>query len=394
MTLNTIVNGNPDSCHRAADWFGDLAGAGASAADTCRDAISTTDSGWTGPASEAFRYSVNDPRLLSLDLEFTCDIYERGVREFAGALEAVIRQMADAVDHATANGLEVADGIIIPPEPPILPPSTIWAEYSAEQKQEAVGPHNEKVDVYNECVDMVGDARVAEQEAHDQLLTSFEGLDGEAPSLANSGIDGWTLAIAQDGVTALSGITSFADIHDKTMAAMTQQADNYAKMSSTYYKLAMGNLEAFTAGDRALLDQTLKNLRGLSDSANKAEQYDDYLRRLGKIDNLLGRVPGAGESLTVLNEALSALRGEQGWGESAARATMDISAGIAGTARGASWAARLGPNPIVILAGGIIGGAIGTFGAGQVADAIWPGDQGEDPYEDQKLGHFEGYSSY
>lgn len=115
--LNTQVNGNPETLWRAAEYLRRTAEGAQQAAGLVRQAGSTADAGWDGPARDAFAMSTNQFSPDLAELSGIAGRYDRATQELGDTLATVIKRMQGAVDQATAGGLRVEGTVHHRPRP-------------------------------------------------------------------------------------------------------------------------------------------------------------------------------------------------------------------------------------------------------------------------------------
>ncbi|OZM70385.1 hypothetical protein CFN78_26065 [Amycolatopsis antarctica] len=387
--LNTTVNGHPGSCIEAADWLSAFDRNAESAVDRCHDASAIADSGWNGPASAAFRTAIMDPRLTCNDLAFTCRLYEQALRDFGEALERVVGAMNDALAHAGDNGLEVHGPFVLPPEPP--PTTTVEdftdpAQTYADISEKTVG-YNTKAEAFNECSDLVADARRREGEAHANLLDALTPLDdGSEPALPSGGVDAWSV-----GQTVLSGAVDYVEFAKQGQLEAMRNADRFTQMGMAFYQVSMGALTDLKPGDRDQLEQALRAMRGITAADGVQQEYykraDEYLQLLDKapksVELIAKKLPYAGSLLESVNQALGAVKGEQSWPEAVARTGGVLAGSFAGGVAGSQVGVFVG-GPVGAVLGGVGGSVLGGISAELGLDVILPGEE-PDPYAQPKV---------
>ncbi|HEY3709112.1 MAG TPA: hypothetical protein VGL64_07045, partial [Amycolatopsis sp.] len=193
QALNTTVNGSSGTCTAAADWLRTVADAGHHAAGSVRSARSGAEAGWHGPAGQAFQESIDNVDVAADDMANWATTTERGLREFASSLDAVIARMNEALGKAQAAGLRVDGPFIVEPDPiPTNKPGTPIEVCTAGGATQAVGTYqgdiaqynnlvfqyNNKITAYNECKAIVDAARTTEGNAHQALRQALQPPSG------------------------------------------------------------------------------------------------------------------------------------------------------------------------------------------------------------------------
>lgn len=251
--IDTEVFGDPGSCERAADWLAGLEEAAVSAADDAYTASGTSEAGWEGTAGDAFRWTLRKPTRASDDLAHTCDDIERALRDFAEELQAVQDTMSDIRATAFDGDLTVSAFIIQPPVKPDPPVRTLHGDYAKEVDEYNNGPlveYNDKVQVFNDCLDETKDAREKEVAAHEALQSevtasvSKEAIKAVAIEVSDSLLDQQS---DKPGIKVARGALKLGPVSFAT-TAYDQFSD--ARSTDDYLKAA-ANTGLITAGGYA-----------------------------------------------------------------------------------------------------------------------------------------------
>ncbi|SNR27493.1 hypothetical protein SAMN06265360_10177 [Haloechinothrix alba] len=401
MAINTTINGSTGTCREAADWLGDLAGQAEAAGGWYYRGIAAAESGWEGPAHDAFAVSVDGVGRKLDDLDYTAREYERALREFADALDKVIDRMNSALDKARSGGLEVEEPFIKEPSGPGPPPETAIGmvrpdtppeqvriiQQANEEYNEQVRAHNAKVDAYNECLEIAKDAHNREDEAHANLREVMAGPE-------DWDIDGWKV-----GTTTAGNVLSAVGGLENERAAALSRAQTLADEARVLQKWATGTLLNMTDARRELLLSKAGEARAAEASyRERVAEFQRYTEKVpDKIRAAAAHYPGKGQlppgsgraasvlkglpyasSITVIGtEAVGAFKGEQSWTQAAARSGGTL----AGSWAGAQVGAGLGIiNPALTPLGMIAGGVAGGFAGGHVVEYFVP-DPSDELYE-------------
>ncbi|GAA3522288.1 hypothetical protein GCM10022222_00060 [Amycolatopsis ultiminotia] len=412
QALNTTVNGSSGTCTAAADWLHTVADAGHHAAGNVRAARSAAEAGWHGPASQAFRESIDNIDVTADDMANWAATTERGLREFASSLGAVVARMNEALAKAHAGGLRVDGPFIVEPDPiPMVKPGTpievctaggatrAVGTYQGDIKQynSLVSQHNAKVAIYNECKAIVDAARTTEGNAHQALRQAIQ------PPSGRLDIDAYKV-----GTTTIARVNSYISSFENPRMEALQRAQRAATSAQFFDGWANGTLINMTPEDKALLKWAADESRGNKASyETRAQQFEQYVNKVpekarewiakypgkGSIhvlpddaslglkagQKLLKGMPYVGSALTVANESIGAASGEQSWGKAVADSGGLIVGGAVGgalasagasAAAGAVFGAPLGPFGSFIV--GTAGGIAGAIGGQAVADWLVP----------------------
>ncbi|GAA3588630.1 hypothetical protein GCM10022222_86300 [Amycolatopsis ultiminotia] len=408
QALNTTVNGSSGTCTAAADWLHTVADAGHHAAGNVRNARSGAEAGWHGPASQAFQESIDNIDVTADDMANWAASTERGLREFASSLDAVIARMNDALAKAHAGDLRVDGPFIVEPDPiPMNKPGTpievctagggtrAVGIYEGDVKQynSLVADHNTKVAVYNECKAIVDAARTTEGNAHQALRQAIQ------PPSGRLDIDAYKV-----GTTTIARVNSYISSFENPRMEALQKAQRAATSAQFFDGWANGTLINMTPEDKALLKWAADESRGNKASyETRAQQFEKYVKDVPpKVRDWIAKYPGKGQLhvlpedaglglkagqklakgmpyvgslLTVGNEAYSAYKGEQTWGKAVADSGGLIVGGALGgiaasAAAGAIYGAPLGPVGSFVV--GTAGGIAGAIGGQAVTDWLVP----------------------
>lgn len=395
MAINTTINGSTGTCREAADWLGDLAGQAEAAGGWYYRGIAVAESGWEGPAHDAFAVAVDGVGRKLDDLDYTAREYERALREFADALDKVIDRMNSALDKARSGGLEVEEPFIKEPSGPGPPPETAIGmvrpdtppeqvriiQQANEQYNEQVRAHNAKVDVYNECLEIAKDAHNREDEAHANLREVMAGPE-------DWDIDGWKVGTKTGGEI----LGAVATVEGERTAAL-KKASRLAAEANVLQKWASGTLRNMSEAHRELLLSKAGEAH-VSEAAyrQRVTEYERFLK-LPRPDATgtstaasigVRSLPYAASMAVVGNEVYDAFKGEQTWTQAAARSGGILAGSWAGAKAFGSLGAFFGPKGVLVgsVGGSIIGGATGEH----VVDYFTP-DPNEERYE--PMPHYE-----
>ncbi|MFF0149132.1 WXG100 family type VII secretion target [Amycolatopsis sulphurea] len=392
----------------AADWLRTVAEAGRQAAGDVRGARTTAEAGWQGPASEAFRDSIDNIDVVGDEMADWASRTERGLRDFAGSLDTVIARVQDAMTKATAGGLQVDGPFIVEPDPvPMNKPGTpaemctannlhaVIGTYQGDIKKynALVADHNAKVAVYNECKSIVDAARTTEDNAHMALRQAVQ------PPAGGLNIDAYKV-----GTTVIARVNSYISSFENPRHEALLKAARAENNAQFFEGWAKGTLIDMSADDKVLLQWAADNSRGNKYGyETRASQFGKYVDMVPKPvlefiaaypgkralhmlppdaetglktgQRLLKGLPYVGSTLTIVNEAVGAANGEETWGKAAADSGGLIVGGALGAAgasalAGAIYGAPLGPVGSFVV--GTVGGIAGAIGGQAVADWLVP----------------------
>lgn len=414
LHLNTTVNGSVGMCEHAAARLRAAGSFARSGGDSFTTARNTANSGWGGPAAEAFHRSA-DPLIDPADgLAELCQGYADAVSDFAGRLRKVVDDMDTVIATATAGGLEVQGPIVMRPEHPGPSPSLPWGLFRTGEATAAWNAHrqathayaaevdeyNAKAAVFNECLAIFQQARQNEEQAHTELwerLGPDKGWD----------TDGWTI-----GTTAASSVIGLIAGAENTRHSMLIGLERLQATSTVFQHLSVGRLPAtFTPRQRMQvmaaaakagvgeqeyvrrIDQLDKLLKHIPDdvrsrvsaypgkgvpSVDVPRTFDTAGRKVGSA--VLRKLPYIGSIMVAGQEAYNAYSGEQSWGKAVASTAGTLGGAAAGGWLGAWTCAPVAPpwGPIVC---GTVGSGLGGFAGGEVVDFYVPEEEVDMPEE-------------
>ena len=403
LILDTKMKGDAASVRQTADWLIRYARAVHDAATATRNVRVNSLNVWDGPAANAMREDVSDLTSSGDVLAGHVDEFHKGLFAFADALDKVRSKLDDARGKATAVGLKVTPGEIYPPAPvPPAPPmggastpqspadaQRMAAEHSSAmgEYQADVAANNRQTPVYNECKNIVFDARNIEKTVHEDLKR------------LSTGIDAWIKDLKKIGFLAISGGLDAIKGSQETATDLRRLAIEWSDSSEVFDKVANGKY--LTDADKTVLsawaDKANANaaeMQGRSDSISKwMNKIPDDTRQfivknpgslIGEPANVFAKggkvvlkgLPLVGTSVTVVGAGFDVAMGEDL--DKVAVSTVASTAGqiAGGWAGGALVGAVMGSEVPVAgtVVGAVIGGIIGGMAAEQVVESSWEDD--------------------
>ncbi|HEV7981155.1 MAG TPA: hypothetical protein VGP60_41095, partial [Amycolatopsis sp.] len=362
-----------------------------------------------GPASQAFQDSISNVDVVADQMADWASRTERGLRDFASSLDAVVARMQEAIGKAMAGRLNVQGPFIVEPDPVAMPqPGTPVEVCTADNLNQVVGTYsgdikaynalvadyNTKIAVYNECKAIVDAARTTEGNAHQALQQSVVPPDGPGVS-----IDGYKL-----GTTTIARVNGYISSFENPRMEALLKAGRAEGSALFFENWANGTQLTMTASDKALLQWAADESRANKVAyQTRAQQFGQYVERVPEpIRSLISAYPGkksvhmlpaeasvglqtgqkvlkgmpyVGSLITAGSEVWSASKGEQSWGKAAADTSGLIAGGALGAAgasalAGAVYGAPLGPVGSFVV--GTVGGIAGAIGGQAVADWLVP----------------------
>lgn len=401
QALNTTVNGSAGTCREAATVLGQLYDGAYQASSEFRNALTTADATWHGPAHDAFADQINQVRPDIDALSDRAFKVQWALNDFADSLDAILARMDNALAGAKAGGLEVDGPFIVSPTPPgaapLLPTGpcgTAQAQRIMDQNQQAIAQHNQaiadynlKVAVYNEAKAIVTDARTMEANAHHALQ---QAMGGASQAVQND--------MTKIAFTTASQARGFVGTMENTRRLTQSQADRLKTQAEFYKNFALGKQVDDPDWAKSLLERSAKMADDGGKLETRAQQFEQWVKVVpeeerraltayagrGAAENLADHstdlklpagaarvarsLPYVGAILTASNEAVGAMKGEQSWGRAAADTGAALGGGaLGGTLVGMAAGSAFGPMGTLIL------GVMGGFGGAKFATDIVQG---------------------
>lgn len=320
MPIETRLDGRPEEVHATARWLRDRLGfeveAGATASATVR---ADAENGWRGSAGTAFQNRVAETSTTAGGLHAQIAATSDHLTAYANQLATAQRHMANAREIAADAGLTV-DGFTI---------------------ADPAASHQRQVDAY----------LLAESEARRADTAWRFGAD-ILKNMADDVRQKWPLAIA-DTVNGTAGgfLATHIDILRKHGDEALEQAK---KLEGHYLKSSGGSVHS-----RSLV-------KSISDEVLDGQAAQRQATSLGK--RFAGKIPIIGAAITVAGVGYDIHQGKP-----AVKAIVSGGGGmLASIAGGAATGAALGAmgaNPVTVVVGAAIGGAVAGLAASGIIDA-------------------------
>ncbi|MDV6012953.1 hypothetical protein [Haloechinothrix sp. LS1_15] len=189
MSIDTKIDGDPESIWSTADWVRDRLAVGIedSASGALR-ARNHADSGWDGPASDNFRDQMTTGANKADDFADAARTMARAFDDTAEALKRAQDDMAAIREQAAAAGLSVDGYTIHPPGPappdPGSPPQGREATAEAHQAHQravaARGDHAAQVEAYEKAQADAEDVRRTWQQAVEDINDTSNDVGAKA----------------------------------------------------------------------------------------------------------------------------------------------------------------------------------------------------------------------
>lgn len=390
MPLDTKLDAQPSSIRVVADWLEGLSRAVDEAHGVITRARGESEHGWQGEAGESFRDGMtkvapkvdevaNDQRGLVGEL-----------RRYADEIDTVSRRLAQARDHARAEGLTVNGDLIMepgpePPAPSPLPtdkPATPEQEQTHAAQAKAQSNFANQVKAYADCAQMVQDAREKEHSAIAVLNRFIGGLIEKSPFNASDVVTG--LAGAHAGQTAVmraralefarsGGIEVAERLSNNpymTLAGRTKAAAIYVEKTQ---KLAAMESKAIGTKTAALVDRLSPGVKRILDATLVSEE------RAGRAGSLLLRgALKAGSKIPVIGLGITGASIGYDIGIADKDPTTSVAAGVGGFAAGlgatAGFLAMSTPVGWAVGLGAVVSWGVG-FGIEEWGDDMVDGMQ-------------------
>ncbi len=294
LILNTRVLGEPATARQSADWLSRLMGAMHGATDACMTTRTQSESVWEGPAGAALRSDLTDTADGANTLLGHTDEFRQGLLTFADRLDAVRAKMYDAHSKAVAAGLKVTVMEIYPPAPiPSGPPlgngsslqspadaQRMAAEHDVamDQYHAAIDDWNRQAPVYNDCCNIVLEARELEKTAHEDL-----------DKLA-TGIDGWVKNLKKISTMALSTSLDAIKGSQEAINDLTRLSVELSDSAEVFNKIANGKY--LTDADKTVLSAW---------EADSQAKAGTMAARADSIGHWMNKIPEQAKQFIVLN---------------------------------------------------------------------------------------------
>jgi uncharacterized protein YukE len=359
--LETEVYGEPASCTDTASQAGTVDTALGDAGSSLRSARALAGS-WQGQAGAAFEGQVEDTTKDAHVLATRVQAIQAALTDFAGELTVVKDRMAQARQVAAGGGVAVNGTQIVQPTAPDA------------MSQGQVEAFNNKVDAWNEAVEIVDGARTKEKEAHQNL----------ADGISKSTGDGWI----EDLLQRLGFLPpDFADGLDVGSWLFGLGGLGFGAGTSWMVNGRYGVFQPRVAGrfgsasgmgfwERALESSSSDNWHATPYGAASRGAWETAGKWAGR----------AGVAVTALTAGWDQWQADADdpsldTTEKVTRATTKGASTAAGAwagAEGGAWAGGAigtaicpGVGTVVGgVVGGLVGGAIGGFAGGELGDAI------------------------
>lgn len=368
MSLDTEVEGDPDSLTAVCDWMNKQSEGAEEAARQVQLTSANSESGWAGAAADGFRsVLIGLGKMADTEVRALKDTCQ-AVQTHADDLRTVEAMMRRARDVAREGGLVVNGFKIEEPGPAPADPKALPNRPSAQEQQqhraavEAQAAFDRKAMAFAQASQIVKEAKDKESQSQHVLVRFLSGvLDPAKLSLTLTDVTGGFV-----GATAVK-LSKYADYAD---AAMTK-AERAANLSTSQ------NLSIANRGKAAAIEitndmraQAAMNEAAASRTARVISKFPPRvqleLQRLGgklvpkgvkpaspwlKGPAKFGKlVPGLGLIATGVGVGYDISQGKD--------PGTAVASGAASLASGAAVGAMVG-GPVGAIAGGVVGVGVG-----------------------------------
>ncbi|HEX3591878.1 MAG TPA: hypothetical protein VHV74_19830 [Pseudonocardiaceae bacterium] len=385
-SINTVVNGNAESCRRAADWLGKAATGVDANGSAIATAQTTSESCWEGTAADGFRGYVGQLGNDATTLSASAASARQALDAFAADLDTVNARMRQARAVASSAGLTVTQTAI---EGPGAPPAHVFGPVPApvaEAFYQDNAAYNRKVRAFREAQATVTEARQREAQAH-LLLTepmrtttsTVENLRSISSTVAETALSaiGETHTAANELYDEAEKIEAHAQRMEQ-LAIDSELTDAGRAAAARSGQLARAGADE-TSAEAAKIEGAVRKVpRGVRGAiaANPGSVLEDSsgLLKLGK--GALKGVPYVGTGFTLVMGGIDVADDSKTVVQATAETGLSIAGGAVGGMAGMELGAAAGS--VVPLVGTVVGGVIGavagevvgSFAGGQAGDAL------------------------
>ncbi|PRX44544.1 hypothetical protein B0I33_11153 [Prauserella shujinwangii] len=356
MSIDTRIEGNPESVRGAADWLrGSLGDTVSQAATQVYHARNRADAGWQGPAGEAFRARMTTGAEKTDELASAAVDAAQSFDTYAADLQRAQDDMRSVRQRAATAGLTVNGDTIEHPGPAPADPGD--APTGADATPEALAAHSDavtasrahaqKVEAYNTAKTDADAARHIAKVAADTLKNVWADVTQKWFLVVGDLTAGAAGTLAAKHSSILKNQAKFLADESAKFLERARTAPSGTSAAQIYRDFDLGRAAAYQADD----------------VATAARNVDANAARWGL---------RAGGALAVAGIAYDIANGKP--------ATQAIVSGGLGFGASVAAGAAIGtliPVPVVGTAVGAVGGAVvGVFTSGLV-DSLWQNGVGD-----------------
>ncbi|RVW05984.1 WXG100 family type VII secretion target [Rhodococcus spongiicola] len=365
MSIDTRVEGNPDSIRTVASWLRDtLAPALSEGVDELYRARNTAQSGWEGAAGDGFASRAGSSAAKAEDLVDAVTSYAQEFEDTAAELQQTHDRMREIRETASEAGLRISGDVIEEPGPAPADPGAPPAGTAATAV--AIESYNLAVIAFDRYAELVRAYEAAQRDAEAEREDWAFALQ----TLTNvwSTVTGKWFFVAADLVNGAAGYLA-----GRHVAALTEQAKFLSQEADKFLELARTAPEGSPA---SLVYRDLDLSRALKEGAEEAAA--SALKSEATSGRIGLRVGGALSVASVAYDIYDGKPVEQAVVSGAAGFGASLAAGAAAGAVVGSAVPGLGTavGAVVGLGAGLFAsGAVDSLyqNGGDVSDAIGAG---------------------
>ncbi|WP_017973433.1 WXG100 family type VII secretion target [Actinopolyspora halophila] len=379
MPLDLEIRGDPSSIRDSARWMSTVSESVHETGTQVTSARNGSESAWSGEAGDSFRTVLSrvNPEIdeVAEDHAAMC----RELNKFADELDTAQKRMRRAREVAREAGLTVTEQRIMEPGPePAAPkplpsdrPATPEEQQSHTSATQAQAAYARKVRAYQECSQIVTEAREQHNSALGVLNRFVSGIAEKSPFTITDYTTGLAGAVAGSTSAMRAAATEIADsgkiaraeklMHSPNLGLRNQTRAAAIHVRNHVNKTAMENKATASSTARMVdkLGPRTKTLLGanLSFGANPNRAANPLLR--GSI-RVAGKLPVAGLLITGGSIGYDVRTSDKSVGESAAINLGGYAAGSAATAGLLAMSTPVG--------WAVAGGVVASVGVGFAID--------------------------
>ncbi|MCY7396921.1 MAG: hypothetical protein LH468_12375 [Nocardioides sp.] len=349
MPIETEIKGSPSSIRSAGTWLRDTLGPAVDGGvDAMNGARQLAASDWLGDTGQSFSAAMSRGSHQVDEVREAATHVGRCFDDYAGSLASCQSRMAGIRGDASAAGLTLSGTVI---EDPGAGPGRPSTPPPADAPAATVGSD---------------DADVAAYDAHQDLITAYQGLVGRADEVWTDVERAWERVSVKDrALDGASWVFSLSDVAGGLGGSVAEVQSSALRTTSQYFK---------ELGDDYLARLAEQARNGtIPDAAKYYDDLDHYTRMAGAADDGLSqasRLARLGKAAPVALGGLLAAGGAfYDWkygGESAEQAVASNAGGFAASiATGALVGTAIG-GPVGTVVGVVVGAGVGVFTSGMI----------------------------
>ncbi|TWF92572.1 hypothetical protein [Saccharopolyspora dendranthemae] len=356
MPIDTRIEGNPESVRGISDWLRSTLQRGvAQTTNRIYDARNSANSGWQGPAGDAFSGKMGTAAEKTEQFSTAIRSSAEGFDRYAADLRRAQDDMRGIRERAAGAGLTVTGDVIEDPGPAPATPGTApsgaagtpEAVSAHESAAKAAADHASKVAAYEQAQKDADGARHLEKLAADTLV-----------NMKNDVTQKWFIVVG-DLTNGAAG--TLAAKHTSILQKQSQHlTDEAARLLDQARTAPAGTTAASIYDD---VDRGRAAAYQADDVAKAAKDVDGKAARWGF---------RAGGALAVGGVAYDIANGKP-----VGQAVVSGGVGFGASVAAGAAVGTMIPVPVVGTAvGAVVGAGVGIFASG-VTDSIWQNGVGE-----------------